>query len=124
MTINNPQSFVGQLWDWSVLDGCFGDTKIAPTDVDGLVEHNGHFLMLEAKNSGVSIPVGQAILHKAWLSYQHSLIVIYGEPGKPTRLECYLFGSTQARVSDPATIELLRSMVSYWFKKVHDFTTH
>lgn len=123
MTINNPQSFVGQLWDWSVLNGCFGDTKIAPTDVDGLVEHNGHFLMLEAKNSGVTIPVGQAILHNAWLSYRHSLIVIYGDPGKPTRLECYLFGSRKPRISDPATIELLRAMVNYWFKKVHECTT-
>lgn len=121
MTINNPKSFTEQLWDWAVLDGCFGQSKIKPTDVDGLIEHNGHFLMLEAKNDGVPVPLGQAILHQSWLDNGNSLIIIYGEPGKnPQKLECYIFGRRIVREIEPASIEMLRTVVSYWYAKVHN----
>jgi len=120
MTINNPQTFVSQLWDWGVLNGCFGQSNIKPTDVDGLVEHRGHFLMLEAKNNGVPIPKGQSILHDAWLAQRNSLIVVYGEPGNPSKLEYYPFGRKTAHVAEPANIETLRKAVSHWYRKAHD----
>jgi hypothetical protein len=41
MTINKLDAYVAGLWDWVCLDGCFGDTKIRPTDIDGLVERRG-----------------------------------------------------------------------------------
>jgi len=119
MTINNPKAFTEQLWDWAVLEGCFGQSKIKPTDIDGLVEHNGYFLMLEAKNKGVPIPQGQAILHNAWLEKGNSLIVVYGEPGDPQRLECYIFGKRIVREIEPATIDKLRDVVSFWYKMAH-----
>ncbi len=42
MTIRSKEVFLQGLWDWAVLDGCFGNTRIRPTDVDGLIErHRG-----------------------------------------------------------------------------------
>ena len=59
--INDQPKFVESLWNWDILKGCFGN-GIKPTDIDGLVERNGHFLLLEAKNPGKEVPVGQQIL--------------------------------------------------------------
>ena len=59
MTIQSEERFMASLWDWGILKGCFGDSKIEPTDMDGLVERKGHFLVLEAKQPGVKIKQGQ-----------------------------------------------------------------
>ena len=50
MTINDPVKFCAGLWDWGILNGCFGDTLIKPTDIDGFVERNGKFLFFETKS--------------------------------------------------------------------------
>ena len=34
MTINDPEAFCAGLWDWAILDGCFGDTAIMPSRGD------------------------------------------------------------------------------------------
>ena len=62
MTIKNLEAFVENLWDWGFLDECFPGTRIRVTDIDGLVERNGHFLLIEAKSPGKDIPTGQRIL--------------------------------------------------------------
>jgi hypothetical protein len=53
------------VFDWSWTDGCFGDTKISPMDIDGFVERNGQFLIFETKNHGVPVKQGQMIALKA-----------------------------------------------------------
>ena len=67
MTVRNPALFNQEHWDWGFLKaaGCFGTTKIEPTDIDGLVERNGYFLFKECKTPNVPINTGQDILHKA-----------------------------------------------------------
>ena len=49
MTIHDWQAYKKGIWDWGILDGCFGDTRIKPTDLDGFTERKGKFLILEAK---------------------------------------------------------------------------
>lgn len=41
---------MAQLWSFGMLKGCFGDTKRRPSDIDGLLDVNGHFLVLEGKD--------------------------------------------------------------------------
>jgi len=43
---------------WNFLKPAF-DWGIAPTDVDGLVERNGNYLLFECKYPGADIPTGQ-----------------------------------------------------------------
>lgn len=50
--------FIDSLPSWDYFDGCF-PRGIIPTDVDGMVEINGHFLFLEQKRSATAIPTGQ-----------------------------------------------------------------
>lgn len=38
--------------------------RVAPTDVDGVLERNGHFLVMEYKPKGVALPMGQRIMLK------------------------------------------------------------
>ena len=114
MTIESPEQFVNNLWDWGILDGCFGESKIKPTDVDGLVERNGHFLILEAKSPTAEVKQGQEI------TFQHAIqaksmtvFVVWGEPGKPERLRMISKWKDQEVDAD---IEKFREKVSQWYE--------
>lgn len=67
MTIRDRDKFFAEHWDWGFLreHKCFGETRIEPTDIDGIVERCGLFLFIECKSPGVPIGTGQDIMHKA-----------------------------------------------------------
>ena len=110
MTIRNLDHYVSQLWDWGFLDQCFGDTRIRASDVDGIVERHGHFLLIEAKSPGVNIPTGQKImLDKFAAMPKCSVLVIWGEPNKPEKLQ--IWGKPQRN----ATEADVQSVVTKWF---------
>lgn len=116
MTINNAEAFLAGIWDWGILRGRFGETKIEPTDIDGFVERNGQFLVLEAKAPGVSVKDGQQIAFDRLLSTgKFTIIVVWGSTNNPERLRVY----TQKRKWDYKTADLdtLRGIVSWWFRK-------
>lgn len=102
MTIHDPAAFVNGLWDWGILNGCFGDSRIAPTDMDGLVmvmpnpfdralvERKGKFLLLETKQPGVEIPVGQHLMFEALCNTgAFCVFVIWGRKNEPEQLQIY-----------------------------------
>lgn len=105
------------LWDWAVLDGCFGTTRIAPTDVDGLIERNGCFLFLEAKPDGGNLAQGQSIT-LLQLSRQPRTVVLvfYGDPRAKTISRISKFWDGQVAEQPGASIETLRRLVSNWYK--------
>lgn len=114
MTIRNLDSFIGGLWDWGILKGCFGETRIAPTDLDGIVERNGYFLVLEAKRPGVTISYGQGCTLEAMRrNGSFTVIIIWGETNKPEKLR--LITRHAETDFDPADIDTLRKLVSRWF---------
>jgi len=51
-------------WDWITeeIKKVSPSSKITPTDIDCVVERNGHYLIIETKNPGIIIPRGQEIL--------------------------------------------------------------
>lgn len=86
MSINNLPEYVKNLADWGLIEDCFRG-KVSPTDIDGLVERNGHFLLLEGKSRGVKIKVGQEILLREWAAKPHcTAIVFWGPLSDPNRL--------------------------------------
>lgn len=87
MTIRNVGAYLKSLWDWGLLNGCFGSTRIKPTDIDGMVERNGQFLILEGKpgTNGAALdcrPIGdgQRILFDALQKTGlFTVLVIWGD---------------------------------------------
>ena len=115
MTIRNMEAFTNSLWDWAILDGCFGSTRIRPTDIDGLVERNGKFLMLEAKGMGVAIPFGQRITFDSLVSTGvFTVVVVWGTPGNVQHVQVW---PDEVRA---AGREELRAIVSSWFRKANN----
>jgi hypothetical protein len=117
MTINNPQAFVDGLWNWAVFNGCFGDTRIRMTDIDGLVERRGQFLAIEAKQVGVALHTGQEmVIHALRQTGYFTVLVVWGEPGAPVRVKAY----TPSGISPvlPCDLTKLRQLVATWFRQV------
>lgn len=109
------EKFTDSLWDWAILDGCFGDTRIRPTDVDGLVEKNGQFLLLEAKNPGVPLKAGQVLLFDALRKTgRFTILVMWGPRNQPQQYQLF----TQKRVGrkEACNLQTIRAIVSQWYE--------
>ena len=73
--------------DLTVLDECFPG-RIAMTDVDGLVEINGQFLLIEWKRRG-DVPAGQRIMFERMTRHpEFTILVIVGDPAT-MEVKCY-----------------------------------
>lgn len=116
MTIRNKQNYLDSIWDWSILNGCFKG-KIAPTDIDGLVERNGRFLLLETKSPGVPINTGQQRTHDALLATGvFTVMVIWGNAGQPEKLRVSIQHNGKVAVQEmEADTDVLRDVVRRWF---------
>jgi hypothetical protein len=112
MTIENKAAFDASLWDWGILKGCFGD-KISPTDVDGLVERKGYFLLLEAKKVGTPLKYAQELLHRRLREIQppnrFTTVVIWGHPGSPVEMQ------VNGGQKKPITLGDFRDMCARWY---------
>lgn len=81
--IRNPEAFLAARWDWSFLEGCFGQTRISPSDIDACIERNGHFLWMENKPADGSVPRGQARIFDRLRARGDTVIVISGRQEEP-----------------------------------------
>ena len=73
MTYIRDKSLIGTLTNWvRVIDALPG--KCGVSDIDGIIEKNGFFLVLESKNLNEKLPTGQKILLEA-LSRQPRFVV-------------------------------------------------
>jgi len=114
MTINNPDAYVAGIWDWGILGGCFGQTKIEPADVDGLVERNGKFLLIEAKGPTADLKQGQRITYEALQKTGvFSILIVWGDTNKPERME--LWTRSDKVIYNKAGLQKFREIVSKWF---------
>ena len=78
--IKSPAANFDGVFDWSWTQGCFGNTKIKPMDINGLIERNNQFLIFETKDSGVAIPQGQLItLDRLWKTGPFTIMLIWGK---------------------------------------------
>jgi len=104
------------MWDYSMLDGCFGNTKIRPMDVDGLIERNGHGLFIETKGRDVEhFSVGQ-MRTLEWMSVglNQTVLVLFGEPNKPERAFAMYPGGLRVDFGQ-VDVDKVRDFVSRWF---------
>ena len=72
-------------WDWdrglaeTGLGPCF-PSGISTGDVDAEVERNGHFLVLEGKRTGTTMPTGQRIAMDRRIATGRVCLIVYGTP--------------------------------------------
>lgn len=111
-------------------DGCFNDLKrpalglldsslpgsVGFTDVDGMVELNGSFLMLEFKGPGVPLPTGQQIMFRR-LTRGGRRNCVFVVEGDAHRMDFTVIKAFRGGADGPwekCTLGGLRRMVSEW----------
>lgn len=116
VTIHNLSRFTDSLWDWGCLDGCFGSSAAALTDVDGLLERHGHFLMVEAKGPRARLPLGQRIMFSRLAAPRSfEVLVVNGDPGHPETLQVLRDGDWGP--ARPCDLAGLRAAVADWWRR-------
>lgn len=116
--INNLEAYArSQLWNWHCLDGCFGDTKIMPTDFDAVIERNGCFLIFEVKAPGVPVKQGQMLtLRNLARKPGFTIFFVWGHPNAPETLQ--ILDVKGLRDPIPCDMDTLRRYVRLWFEYV------
>lgn len=116
MTINNLAVFVGSLWNWKFLERYLGGS-IAPSDIDGIVERNGQFLILEGKSRGTPIPKGQKIMFENLLNTGLcTVVILWGEPNKPEKMMAVSHDFKKV-VINPASEKDIQEYIGKWYRK-------
>lgn len=119
MTIHDRDRYMAGIWDWAILDGCFGSTRIKPTDIDGLVERNGRFLFLETKSIGAQLPIGQERTFKALVKAANAtVIVVWGCQNQPTACKVFSPQYPNGYMDNNITVQQFRNLVINWFNDV------
>lgn len=122
MTIRDINKFVSALQDWSILDGCFGATRITPSDIDGFVERNGVCLFLEGKGHDAYLTNGQAIAFKSLAAQGNTVIVFWGRDQDIRKMR--VITKDNPGTVQPATLDDLRWAVSEWYDSANKRGTH
>lgn len=107
-----------QLWDWCILDGCFGEGRIRPSDLDGIVERKDHFLIIEAKPFGRPLETGQRITLEALSRRDRfKVIVVWGPVGLPEEVqEC---ANGEWGPPRKCNLKQFRAGVSRWYQQAN-----
>jgi hypothetical protein len=116
MTIRDPIKFMEGFWDWGFLDNSLPG-KIKVSDIDGIVEINGKFLILETKNYGAAIPIGQKIMYeKLWKTGLFTIVYLWGEKSFVEEMQVlYPGGKNSPKKS--ATNDDFKKVVEWWVKQ-------
>jgi len=118
MSIENWKAYKENLWDWNCLDGCFGQRGIRPTDIDGMVERNGYFLVIETKSPGVELKTGQYLtLRRLANTGYFTVIVVWGTAQKP--VELLWMDKTKVDYKERGDLQSLRNWCAHWYKTVN-----
>lgn len=101
-----------------VLDECFPG-KIGMSDIDGIVEIRGYFLILEWKAPGGALTTGQRIMFERMtgLSGRLTIIVVCGDPQTMAISSLQVFSGGKAGPVEEYSLERLKARVSAWAKR-------
>ena len=117
MTIRNIERFIESIQDWAILDGCFGNTRIRPSDIDGFVERRGVCLFLEGKGINAPLTTGQAIAYLSLAKQGNTVVVFWGKDKNISRMR--VITPVDSGTVKPASLQDLRRVVSEWYRKAN-----
>lgn len=99
-------------------DDCFPG-RIGMSDVDGIVEIAGRFLLLEWKSEGGRLTTGQRIMFERLTGgnsnpMKFTVILISGDPETMTIESLQVFTNGKAGPVEPCSLDELKSRVRAW----------
>lgn len=113
MTIRDIDKFVDSIQDWAILEGCFGATRIKPSDIDGFIERRGVCLFLEGKGLGVPLTTGQAIAFSSLAKQGNTVIVFWGKDREISKMR--VITQSDPGIVKQCSLEDLRKAVKTWY---------
>lgn len=98
-----------------VFAGCFPG-RISMSDVDGIVEVGGCFLLMEWKSAGGAVTGGQRIMFERLtaLSPRMTVVVVSGEPREPTVNSIQIFRKGVGSLPEPCDLVSLQRRIAAW----------
>jgi hypothetical protein len=110
--IRSREAIAKSLWDFSIFNGCFPREKIRLSDIDGIVDIGGKFLIIEGKGKYDIVRGGQKILlDRLSKVKEFTILVIYGDP-KESTIDFYSIPPSETKHS--TTTEKVVSAVRNW----------
>lgn len=101
-------------------DDCFPG-RIGMSDVDGIVEIGGRFLLLEWKAPGGAVQVGQRIMFERMTAnadpMKFTVIVVCGDPQTLDVESVQVFARGKAGTPESSDLSSLKSRVSAWAER-------
>lgn len=99
-------------------DDCFPGS-IGMSDVDGIVEYRGRFLLLEWKAPGGTLTRGQSIMFEQMTaaSPMFTVVVVAGEPQDMTVDTVQVFQGGKSKPPEKCTFDSLRARIFAWAKR-------
>jgi hypothetical protein len=111
--IRNMDAYDRGIWDWKILEGCFGETSVTPTDVDALIQRRDKFLFIETKQPGAPVPPGQKYALEHLAKYGDTVLIVHGSEKEVTELKKMTYAGEH--VYEKPSIDKLRSVVAGWW---------
>lgn len=101
-----------------VFDDCFPG-KIGMSDVDGIVEVAGRFLLLEFKSNGAALKMGQRIMFERMTAgnsdpMKFTVIVVSGDPETMEVRTVQVFSGGKSGEPEPCSLEQLKERMKVW----------
>lgn len=113
--LRDRNQYRDRAWDWAFLNSCFEGTRIRLSDVDGVVEHRGQVLFVEAKPTWWKMGTGQRLLLEA-LARKPGVTVLFLE-GVPPSSVTHMAVVPLWKQRRPATQNDVQLFVRDWFDK-------
>lgn len=99
--------------------------KIAFGDVDGIVEINDHYLLLEFKGDNIRLPKGQEIMYKRLTKGRPVTVwIINGDCETMHISEYYVFWNGEKRSPENITLEELKRRIIAWVQYAKKSATY
>jgi len=110
-----PVEYAKRLWDWTPFNDCF-NYGIRISDVDGIVERKGRFLILEGKPPDKPLSKGQRILFERLARLEgFTVIIIRGYPPRDV-----IGWQVIGKGNYDGGLDDLRKFVRRWFEWADD----
>lgn len=115
--IRSQSAYKNSFWDWTRYNSCFAPTKIRISDLEGIVERHGLFLMIETKQPGIDPDEGQRILLERLAALpDFTVIIVWGVLNQPEKM---LRIGRGKRIADgprvPCNVDILWKFIRSWF---------
>jgi hypothetical protein len=109
--------------DWSMLNGCFGDTRVSASDLDGWIHQNGRVLFLEKKFPNGDIDERLKRTIGSLVQQGNSMIVIWCEEpdgSDISKMRVFNVIGYDSKFRVDATLADFRMAVQTWWQSVYE----